>query len=65
MKTGKVDFFKESKPRKTEEKTLSYRVAVNFTEADYTKVEALAELEGLTITAFVRKLSIAAINKKA
>lgn len=63
MKTGKVDFLKESKPRKAEDKTLSYRIAVNFTEADYKKIEALAELEGLTVTAFVRKLSIAAINK--
>lgn len=65
MKTGKVDFFKESKPRKPEEKILSCRVAVNFTEADYRKIEALAEREGLMITVFVRKLSIAAINKEA
>ncbi len=46
MKTGKVDFFKESKPRKTEEKTLGGRVAGNVTEAEYKEVEALAELEG-------------------
>lgn len=58
MLTGKVDFFKEKKPRKVEDKMLSKRIAVNFTEADYLKIEALAELEGMNVTAFVRKIAL-------